>query len=131
MNGCGRWREKRTAVVVPYVPKRLSERLSVQQGRFLVPRDVNQPLMENLAALGDPKGNIVKYVFPAAKRPHILERLRAMNITRAQLFPGLDGFAQSFRQLLLGESFDERMQRIQRQAMLDDLERHARGESKD
>jgi hypothetical protein len=116
-----KWLEKHTAAIVPFVPIRLSERLSVQQGQFLVPRDVDLLFMQNLAALGDPGNAVIKYVIPTAKRGRILERLRMMNMTRAQLFPGLDGFAQSFRQLLLAEPREERLARIRRQAILDGL----------
>jgi hypothetical protein len=116
------WRTKHTAVIVPFVPIRLSERLSIQQGQFLVPHDVDRPFMDNLAALGDPPWNaVIQYVVPTARRRRILERLRSMNMTRAQLFPGLDGFAQSFRQLLFAEPHEERLTRVERQAILDAL----------
>jgi hypothetical protein len=121
LSGSG-WLDKHTPVVVPYVPIRLSERLSIQQGQFLVPRDVDRTFMENLATLGEPSENaVLKYVIPTAKRARILERLRIMNMTRAQLFPGLDGYAQSFRQLLLREPEEERLARIKRQMILDSL----------
>jgi hypothetical protein len=77
--------------------------------------------MQNFAALGDPGNAVIKCIIPTARRGRILERLRAMNMTRAQLFPGLDGFAQSFRQLLLAEPHTERLTRICRQAILDGL----------
>lgn len=98
------WREKKIAVVVTYTPGRLSERMSAQQGTFLVPRDVTRPFMDNLKAMGELQG-VVKILIPAntGMRGTILERLRAMNIQRASLFPGLEGFAQSFRTLLLQE----------------------------
>ncbi len=74
--------------------------------------------MQNLAPLVDPGAAVVKLVIPTARRGRILERLRAMNITRAQLFPGLDGFAdESFRQLLLAEPHEERVARIIRQVI--------------
>jgi hypothetical protein len=41
-----------------------------------------------------------------------------MNITRAQLFPGLDGFARSFRQLLIEEPNERRLERLRRRAVL-------------
>lgn len=51
-----------------------------------------------------------------------------MNITRASLFPGLDGFAQSFRHFVVeeaDEAIQERRQRRSLQAALDGLKRAA------
>ena len=45
-------------------------------------------------------------------RGFILERLRLMNITRATLFPGLEGFAQSFQQLLVKETPEQQRARL-------------------
>jgi hypothetical protein len=106
------WRKNVMKLVVPFTPERLSERLSIQQGEFLVPRDVDAPFLDNLAALGDASRHVVKYVIPVDMHSRTLERLRIMNISRAQLFPGLDGFAQSFRQLLRTESKEEQARRM-------------------
>jgi len=46
-----------------------------------------------------------------------------MNITRASLFRGLDGFAQSFRQLLVKETREQREARVIQQSLLDDPQR--------
>ena len=107
------WREAHVAVVLPFVPERLSERLSVQQGEFLLSHDVDRPFMESLSNLGDLGEGLRKYVIKGRLRGRILEQLRRMNITRAQLFPGLEGFAQSFRQLLIEEPADQRLARWQ------------------
>jgi hypothetical protein len=115
------WRANSTSVVVPFVPERLSERLSIQQGEFLVPLDVDRPFMENLSALEGADQHITKYIIGGSARGRILERLRIMNITRAQLFPGLDGFAQSFRQLLIEEPVEAKLERLRRKAVMDAL----------
>jgi hypothetical protein len=97
--------KKHIPVVVPYTPVRLSERLSAQQGGFLVPRDVTKPFMDNLNAMGGIDAGVLKLLIPNGHwlRGTILERLREMNIQRASLFPGLEGYAQSFRTMLLRE----------------------------
>jgi hypothetical protein len=47
------WLEEKYSAVVPYEPERLSQRLSIQQGAFLVPRNLDLSFQENLAAMGD------------------------------------------------------------------------------
>jgi len=118
------WMEERLPCVVPYTPNRLSERMSAQQGTFLLPRDVTKPFMECLNTMPDVRQGVVKITIPAdhATRGTILERLRAMNIQRASLFPGLEGFAQSFRTLLLEEPEHVRSMRDAK-AALDSLKR--------
>jgi len=88
-------------IVLPYEPDRLSGRLAVQQGLFVWPNDIERSFMENLSGL-DPDG-VQKTVLAGAMRDAALEDLRYMNISRASLFPGLDGFATSLRTLLVSE----------------------------
>lgn len=68
--------------------------------------------MSNLTAMGDSAGGILKVEISVDARGRILEQLRLMNITRASLFPGLDGFAQSLRTLLVTESPLQRALRL-------------------
>jgi hypothetical protein len=84
----------------------LNERLIIQQGFFLVPCDVSQSFEDNLDAL---LGNDADYLKHFLKieidsdvelRTQILTHLYRMNITRATLFPGLQGFAESLRTLI-------------------------------
>jgi hypothetical protein len=113
---------RKTAMVLPFEPEPLSERLSIQQGTFLCPGNVDRSFMENLAALGEPQGDeIMKIEAPAAVRGRALEQLRLVNLSRASLFPGLEGFAQSFRQLLVKEPEEARRLRL----MISVLERLA------
>jgi hypothetical protein len=90
--------------VFPYIPDRVTGRLAIQQGLFLWPNDVEVPFMENLVAVVA-GGGVIKIVLPGGElRGQALEDLRYMNITRASLFPGLDGFATSLRTLLVRET---------------------------
>ena len=65
--------------------------------------------MAKWAALTD---GVMKFVIPEAWRGEILQDLRLMNITRATLYPGLDGFAQSLKYALVRESKSQRALRI-------------------
>jgi hypothetical protein len=67
--------------------------------------------MENIAVFGDPAGGVQTLVVPVSERGRALEQLRLMNITRTSLFPGLEGFARSFRQLPVKETQEERVRR--------------------
>jgi hypothetical protein len=102
-------------------PKRLSERLSLQQGLFLCPGDVDRTFMENLEATKMQPGSVKKLVLSHRHRGRTLERLRAMNITRATLFPGLEGLAQSLRQLLIEEPPAEKKARQELRYLFDGL----------
>ncbi len=84
-------------------PFRLNERLVIQQGTFLIPRNVAIPFDDNLSALlqGSKNHGLIKFRISGrqAARRQLLQHLQRMNITRATLFPGLDGFARSLEQL--------------------------------
>jgi hypothetical protein len=108
--------------VLPYEPVKISDRMSVQQGMFVVPWNIELSFMDNLHAV-DAADAVMKIVVPsAAVRGRALEQLRLMNITRASLFRGLDGFAQSFRQLLVKETREQREARLIQQVLLSDLD---------
>lgn len=79
--------------VNPYRPNR---RLTIQQGIFLCPVDVARPFMKNLRGVTDYKNIVKRLLLPAGRefREQALSALYQMNITRASLFPGLDGFAR-------------------------------------
>lgn len=81
----------------PINPFRLNERLRIQRGVFLIPGDISKSLIANLEAhpkYDDPK-HIIKIVIPGSETRNVLKQLWNMNISRASLFPGLDGYAQS------------------------------------
>jgi FRG domain len=81
--------------VAPIQPFRMNERLTIQQGLFLCPAQVNSSFEDNLSAMSIKGAKFEKYVFDMSLRGEILSELKKMNITRASLFPGIDGFAQS------------------------------------
>jgi FRG domain-containing protein len=83
--------------VIQVNPFQLDERLTIQKGVFLYPCDIGESFESNLRAMQghhNPK-NVRKLVFAHDDRKKALTKLHRMNITRATLFPGLDGFAQS------------------------------------
>jgi hypothetical protein len=95
---------KSLLMVKPYVaaawpvnPFRLNERLRVQQGAFLIQGDVSRPFTANLGALsrGRKSEYLVRILIPQSMRIEVMKHLWTMDISRAALFPGLDGFARS------------------------------------
>jgi FRG domain-containing protein len=84
------------SAVWPINPFRLNERLRVQQGAFLLQGDISKSFLDNLTALSPtPTDRIVRIVIPESLRIPALRQLWSMDISRAALFPGLDGFAKS------------------------------------
>ncbi len=88
-----------TPCVCAVNPLRLNERLTIQQGVFLFPGDIQISFEDNLRAAGYSRKsykNLVRFMISASLRTEILEWLHPFNINYATLFPGLDGFARSF-----------------------------------
>jgi len=92
------------AVVSPF---RRNERLTLQQGTFLCPGDIERPFMENLKAVlpGDAAGAYRQMALrlTPTDRADVLARLNQMNMNHATLFPGLEGMARSLRTRLASE----------------------------
>jgi len=87
-------------------PMRLNPRLVSQQGVFLVPTDVKRPFMENVQGMfgsdDSPEGfrkAVVHVDHPLLE--DVILRLHRMNISRATLFPDLDGFAASLENKII------------------------------
>jgi len=87
-------------------PRRMNERLSIQQGLFLFPKNLQVSFEENLCTswgckslseLAGKRGHmmVVKMVVPEELCLRITYLLSTMNISAATLFPGLDGFGRS------------------------------------
>lgn len=79
-------------------PSRLNSRLVIQQGFFLCPGNISKTFIENLEgnlSQTDYQDKIIFYIIPYKAREEILRNLYRMNINRAALFPGLEGFAKS------------------------------------
>ena len=83
----------------PQNPFRLNERLTIQKGVFMCPGDVTLSFEENLRSLPgwNKEQNIKKIIIPLQFKREALDTLYDMNVTRATLFPGLDGFAKSLK----------------------------------
>lgn len=98
-------REEPSKFVYPLNPFRLAERSVIQQGIFLCPGDISIPFEENLEFLDDrsSKDKFVKIEIKTdlEQRKNILRRLHRMNMNRATLFPGIEGFGQSLKTLLV------------------------------
>lgn len=92
---------QRPTLIGAVSPFRLNQRLAVQKGMSVFPGNVQRPFMENLRGLGPNKGKVLKIRLSAAKRPTLLRQLDQAGISRASLFPGLDGFAHSLKTRIL------------------------------
>ena len=92
-------------IILRLNPFLLHERLSVQQGRFLIPGKVPVSFSDNLIEFAGGKNILKKYIYKIIipkdqeLRKNRLEDLFRMNISRASLFPDLEGYARSLRTL--------------------------------
>lgn len=93
-------------------PFRLNQRLSVQKGIFLFPGDVRHSFVENLRSLNGHKENVITIPIQAAERAKLLKSLDQAGVSRASLFPDLDGFAQSLRTRMILLSHLQDLERI-------------------
>lgn len=86
-------------------PALLNERLIIQQGLFLCPGDVSKSFEGNIKSLSgwtDPNHILkLKFILPKEAYGEVIKELLSMNISYATLFPGLDGFAKSYKQKIL------------------------------
>lgn len=83
--------------VMPIEPSIANPRVAMQHGLFTFPADITASFMENLRSQADveaPK-RIVKICIQKEWRAEALFELYQHNISKASLFPGFDGFAQS------------------------------------
>ena len=91
--------------ILSVTPRRLNERLAYQLGTFLCPRDVGVGFTDNLSEFAgedDLDNKVIKFTLPTGddgetKDAALRQLDNMMNINRITLFPGLDGFAQSFQ----------------------------------
>jgi len=110
---------KNDDVIFIVEPFQQHERISIQQGLFLFPGNIEKPFEHNLCSmfafdfkdlstknaldmkfseigeLDSSDISIIKIVIAASLHSKALTELHNMNITAATLFPGLDGFARS------------------------------------
>lgn len=85
-------------LIAPIEPFFMNERMTIQQGIFLVPGNLKKGFMANLQIYLQEgiKDHLTKVVIANKLRQEALADLHLMNISRTSLFPGIDGFAQSF-----------------------------------
>ncbi|MHC4109838.1 MAG: FRG domain-containing protein [Planctomycetota bacterium] len=82
-------------LIIPINPFRLNERLTLQKGVFMCLGNVKKSFEENLRSLKGYKTKVKKLIIPNKLRKSAIKELYNIPVTRATLFPGLDGFAQS------------------------------------
>lgn len=85
----------RPEIVYPVNPFRLNQRLTVQQGLFLCSGDVTKTFAENLESIPGYKTNTMRIPIALGARPDLLMAIYRASMSRATLFPGLDGFSLS------------------------------------
>lgn len=82
--------------VIPIESCMMNDRYYLQQSVFLSPSNPYKPFNAQLDFLKDIKEKcLFKLLLPKKDRKKALRDLGKMNISRASLFPGLDGFAKS------------------------------------
>lgn len=90
-------------LVCPVNPFFMNERLAVQQGLFLAPCNACASFMENLrASAGEDPSAWTKLDIECSTKflTEAFGHLHRMNVNRAALFPGLDGFAVGLQNLI-------------------------------
>lgn len=92
-------------LVYPLNPERLNPRLSIQQGLFLAAGNLTKSFEDNFESLQEDadRDYVWQIIIDISKfdvKKEILRNLYRMNVTRAALFPGLDGFAESLKPML-------------------------------
>lgn len=90
-------REPPVDMVASVNPFRMNERLTIQQGVFHCCSDVTVPFPEAIERMPGSQHNVIMVPIHPGARPEILMRLYRVGITRATLFPGLQGYAESLR----------------------------------
>jgi len=90
-------------IILPMNPLRLNERLAVQQGIFLFSQSKIEPFSTTFERLRKRKPEAFReFRIVCSKRllENALRALQNINVGRLSLFPGLDGFSQSFENQL-------------------------------
>lgn len=92
--------------VWPLNAYRLNQRVVAQQALFVVPLDVTKPFMDNLRFCQTVEGmisqHLIKFVIPCSDEIicRCVRYLYDRNLTRAMLFPGIEGYAHSIGNLV-------------------------------
>jgi hypothetical protein len=86
-------------IVFPIEPFRMNERLAIQQGLLLYPGNIQKSFDDNLSG-GVGMDDLVKLIISRDLIPEVMLHLHMVNISNSTLFPGIDGFSVSMRELL-------------------------------
>lgn len=83
--------------IFPVEPQNRNQRYHLQQSIFVAQGNPFEPLVNQLEFINSDilKSTFMKVTIPISERKIALRDLMKMNINRASLFPGLDGFAKS------------------------------------
>lgn len=105
--------EAKVSVIAPADPLRMNDRVAAQQSLFLCNlshvEEFDISLLRMVAFPTPPEKPVIrKIVIDTNWRSAFLRELQRMNINRASLFPGLEGFAQSLK-LDLEVELDQRL----------------------
>jgi hypothetical protein len=92
--------ERPFPILYPVNPYQMNPRVTTQRGLFLFPGDITVKMEDLFFKMADeePRAllkNLRRFVIPWKARRKMLLHLHRMNIGRASLFPGLDGFTES------------------------------------
>lgn len=98
--------------VLPVEPLIMDPRQAAQQTVLLCPCNLAKTFAEKISAMRHVEGVLVKWEMSPAVRARGLEDLRAMNVTSASLFPGIEGLARSLKTLVVTEEESSRMSRL-------------------
>lgn len=84
-------------LAMPVNPFKLNERLRIQRGIFMCTGDIGHSFKDNLVNMPGHKDHVEKINIKIDRkfRQEALRTLNDMGISRTNLFPGIDGFAQS------------------------------------
>lgn len=91
--------------VFPFFPDRPSARMLAQRGHFTISLHITTPQEDAIVAACRAKAMAgdgfvyQKYIIPADLKPTFLRQLRAMNVSAASLFPGIDGLGKGVEEL--------------------------------
>lgn len=82
-------------------PSWTSERSFQQQGLFLVPNTLNKSFSSLMSNYGEEKGYYHKIIIPSKLRMEFIRKIIDMNITSSTLFPSLEGYSRSIKNLII------------------------------
>lgn len=92
---------KDTLKVSLYAPTWGNERLTLQQGMFLVSNTLKKSMQNIIDGYGATRSNAFKIVIPSSLKMNATRKLIDMNLTSATLYPSLEGYSSSVRNLML------------------------------